>query len=315
MANYRTGEDLVQDVLFRAGEPTSGSDFQAAALRYLNRAQQAILGGGSEFDPEINEVWWWLQGQSSNFLNLEPYIETTITTTQGSQSVTFGSAPTPVLLSDVTDWFLQIDDDPTIHLVTANSGTSGTLDSAYPYTAVSGGNCKLFLTDYDLHSSVISLNGPMRVFEGNKGVVEEIPLSTMDREWRREKLWTGVPEFFCQIGRGLRRVRFNRVPSTDIVRVEYDHGIYPDDIENDSVEPAVPLEFRKTLADAALYFLFMDKNDDRAGQALQLAVSGIRAMARDNRNRWARTGIPMLIRPRLSQAQHKYRLTTSGRLF
>lgn len=313
--NYRTGADLVQDVLFRGGEPSSGSDFQAAALRYLNRAYQAIWMGGSEFDPELDETWWWIQGQSSNFLNLEPLIETTVTTTRGSQAVTFGATPTPIILSDVSDWFMVVEGEATAHLITSQTGTSGTLDAAYPHPSVSAQNCTLFRTDYDLSAEVIDLSGPMRVFEGNKGVVEEIPHTTMDRDWRRDRLWTGVPEYFCILGQGLRRVRFNRTPITDIVRVEYDHPVYPDDIENSETEPNLPFQYRKTLADAALYFLFADKNDDRAGSALQLAVSGIRAMARDNRNRWAKTGTPMLIKPRLNQNTRKYRLTTSGRLF
>lgn len=318
MANYRTGADLVTDVLFRGRELSSGSDFGDAVVRYLNRAFQAIWMGGSELDPEMDEVWWWLKAQEPGILNLEPLIETTVSATRGSPTVTFGSAPDPIAVSDVTDWFLKIQGDPTVYLIEEHtaSSTTATLQSNYHReTSISGQACKVFKTDYDLNSFVLELTGPMRVFEGSKGVVEEIPVSTMDRDWNRDRVWTGCPEFFSSLGQGIPRVRFNRTANDEIIRVEYDYMATPNDIDNSETEPNIPFQYRKTLADAALYFLLQDKNDSRAPEALQLAISGIRAMARDNRNKWSKTGRPMLITPRAGNSSRGLRLTTSGRIF
>ena len=50
--NYTSSLDLKNDVLFRTGEATDGtSDFDAAALQYLNRAWQIVWEGGHELDP------------------------------------------------------------------------------------------------------------------------------------------------------------------------------------------------------------------------------------------------------------------------
>ena len=77
MANYTFSSDLVNDILFRAGEPIDGtSDFDSVALQYLNRAYQSVWSGGSEILPQINEQWWWLRKDDQGVLTLNPVIDT-----------------------------------------------------------------------------------------------------------------------------------------------------------------------------------------------------------------------------------------------
>ena len=58
------------DALFRAGEKTDGtSDLDAQSLIYLNRAYRALYMGGNEFDPSINEIWWWLKREDNIILD------------------------------------------------------------------------------------------------------------------------------------------------------------------------------------------------------------------------------------------------------
>ena len=59
--NYTTFEDILDDVLFRAGENPDSSDFVEAAQRYILRAYDAICNGGTEFDFLLDIKWWWLR--------------------------------------------------------------------------------------------------------------------------------------------------------------------------------------------------------------------------------------------------------------
>src|SRR5690348_10306379 len=96
MANYSTSSDILQAALFEAGEPTDGtSEYQAAALRLLNRAYQAIWMGGAELDPTCNEEWLWLQSSTPGVLTIYPVVTTlTAVVTNFSTSIVFSSAPT-----------------------------------------------------------------------------------------------------------------------------------------------------------------------------------------------------------------------------
>ena len=61
MSNLQFSADILDDMLFRAGEPTDGtSEYESKALESLNRAYQALWMGGAELDTTINEDWWWL---------------------------------------------------------------------------------------------------------------------------------------------------------------------------------------------------------------------------------------------------------------
>jgi hypothetical protein len=92
---YVTGEDLVDDVLFRGGEPTDGtSDFEAKVLDYLNQVYVEIVAGGLRFAPNVpRQDWSWLYAEAT--LTLQTVISTgTVNVTKNSVSGVFSSAPT-----------------------------------------------------------------------------------------------------------------------------------------------------------------------------------------------------------------------------
>src|SRR5258708_12240753 len=68
--------EIVDDVLFRCGEPTDGtSDFDVTALNYVNRAYRAIWVGGGELVKDMNEPWLWLKKDPPGVLVLNPVIK------------------------------------------------------------------------------------------------------------------------------------------------------------------------------------------------------------------------------------------------
>lgn len=289
MANLKFSSDLINDALFRANEPTDGtSDYESQALVYLNRAYQVIWNGGQEFDPELNEKWWWLRKTTPGTLTLEPYRTTgTVTVTQNSTSITFSSAPS----ASVANWHFKVDGTADVFRISSHTAasTSATLDSVFTSDSGdgSGKNYKLFKVEYDLASDFMEFYGPMRVYQDNKDIIEMIDESQMDIQFPLRDIESGVPDYFCMVG--TRKIRFNKyglTTTSEYIRADYSYLYIPDDLtDSGSEEPAVPREHRRVLADMVCFWLKLDKGDSDAEQVGAMARSGLRAMARENRRR------------------------------
>lgn len=307
MANYQFSSDLVADILFRAGESTDGtSDFAAVALQYLNRAYQALLMGGGEIDPECNEDWWWARKHPPGVVNLTGgYITGTISVTNNSVS---GTLSTPPAFS-VAGYFLQVGTHPDIFRVAAHTGGAGaiTLDAAYTGTTDGAASLRLFKAEYDLAADMVRVVAPMRIYQGGYAEVDGVELMSLERDCPLQLIQSGPPQQFAFVTE--TKVRFNAygpISTTSVpnmIRVEYDYIYRPADLTNSgSEEPIVPRQYRKLLADIAVTFLFVDKNDDRASSVSGLAKKGLQAMVKEQRSRminYSRTN--GLISPRLNQ--------------
>lgn len=287
MSNWQYTSDILEDVLFRAGEKTDGtSDFEAAALRYINRAYMAICKGGDELTPTINEVWWWLRSSTPGVITLEPRRNAgTVSVTNNSATATL-SAP---VASSLAGWFFRVDGHPDVFRVSAHTAGTNTLtlDSVYTGETDADATYELFKLEYDLESDVLYLSQSMRCYREGQSVIDGIGEDMMDTMYPLWNAQPGIPQAFAMIGE--RKVRFSHyggTESNDYIRVEYSYVKIPAELTNaDGEEPLVPRMYRKVIADAALYFLHMDKNDDRADAVGLMAQAGIQAMQIDHRKR------------------------------
>ena len=300
MANLTTTDEILDYALYHAGEPTNGtSDYEAQVLIEANRAYRAIWMGGSEFAEDVNEKWWWLRKTDNNgyslpgTLTLDPVIDTlTATVTNNNQSVTMSAAPSPTVSANVESWFFKVDDHADVFRVTEQSGATLTLDSVYTGPSGAGKACKLFKLDYDLASDVLRVIAPMRVYREREVAVQGMDLEALERRWPLNDLYLGTPTAFAVLTS--QRVRFNKftgTSSTDLTRVDYDYHELPADLTDSSEStPVIPKEYRYILADAALYFLLLNKDDDRDTKVLARVQAGLRAMMKENRASVHRTG-------------------------
>lgn len=289
MANYQFSADLIADILFRAGEPTDGtSDFDAIALKYLNRAYQALVMGGGEVDSDINEDWWWARKHPPGVLNLIPEITLgTLTATNNSTSITFTNAPA----ASVVGYFIRIGDHPDLFRIATHTAaaTAATLDAAFTGTTGASQTFHLFKAEYDLASDVVRVISPMRIYQGTLSEVDGTELMSLERDHPLREIQAGAPLQFALVTE--RKIRFSHYgPASDttpnMIRVEYDYIYRPADLtDSGSEEPIVPLNYRKLLTDIALTFLFVDKNDDRASSVSGLAKKGLQAMENEQRSR------------------------------
>lgn len=286
MANYTTNADLVTDILFRANEPTDGtSDFDAIALQYLNRAYQGLWSGGSEIDPEVNEVWWWLRKDDQGVLTLNPLQDTgTIAVTNGSASATLSSS----IAATMAGRHIKIDDHPDVFIITAHSGgsTSITLESVYTGSTDAAASFKIMQLDYDLASDVLYLTSPFMAYQDGRHEIPVMSLDALRANWPLNEAGSGVPKNAAFIGE--RKVRFSHyggTSSTDLIKLDYEYVYEPSDLSDDSNEPLVPRQYRKILADWATGYVLADKDDAKAPNMIEGARRGINAMAKENRRR------------------------------
>lgn len=313
MANYTFSSDILDEILYRAGELTDGtSDFESAALRYLNRAYRGILSGGSELDPNIHEQWWWLRSTAEGNIILLPEQSGSATVTNNNASVTLSAVQTP----SIDEYYIRFDGTADVFRVSTHAvGTDAvTLDSVY--TGATGtATWEAWQTDYTLASDVLSLIGPLRCNRLSSGEITYMSETDFQRLHPMKDLNDGVPEHFTFVGE--RTIRFSSGggdTSTDFIRVDYSYTDMPSALtDSGSEEPLVPLQYRHILADWGTAQLLADKDDDRAPFYVQAAQRGIAAMAKEHRRRMGRSSRDFgRIKPRTPPVLRNELKTASG---
>ncbi len=294
MSNLQFSSDILDDMLFRAGEPTDGtSEFESKALESLNRAYQALWMGGTELDPTINEDWWWLLADPPLVLTLEPVITSgTVSVANNNLTATFSGTPAPLIDSDVTNWFLKIDGHPDVFRVSSISTATATLDSVYTGATDTEATYKLMKLEYSLNSAVLRVTGPMRVFAESRDRIDGMAILELEEKYPLRLVSSGVPRNFAHLTETkVRMSHYGFTSSTGLIRVEY-HFLEKPSLLTDSgsEEPVVPWQYRKNLADWALWFLQADKNDSKAASTFALAKSGLHGMAVEQRHKMATQG-------------------------
>jgi len=284
---YANTHELKNDVLFRGSEGTTGSAYDAKAVDYLNRVYRTLCSGASEFLPEYIEDWWWLRSDAK--LTLIPVITAgTIALVKDSANVTFSVAPNP----SVVGYKLRIPTWPEVFQILTHTGGLGTavLDSPYTGPTATASTYKLMKVTYALSSSVASIISPMVGYRGNRKIIGLSP-ERMDELFPLPELDTGVPTGFAL--ENDQSVRFSHGGQTDgsSMRVEYRFRPTVVDLFDDVLSiPLVPLQWRHLLADMALTYLLLDKNDDRSNAVALAARTGLAAMLKENRRRIPKMG-------------------------
>ena len=292
MANTTTAADIIDDMLFRAGEPTDGtSDFNATALQYLNRAHLGLCRGGAELDPTISEDWWWLRKSPPGKLTLEQSITTgTVNVTNNSTAITFSSAPA----ASVATWFFSVEAEADVYRISAHTAgaAAATLDSVFTGTTAPTATYKLFKLEYDIAADVLRIISPMRVYRADYDYeITGMDLLVLDRRWPLALIEEGIPSAFAQADEDTVRVNRYAGSATGLVRAEYDYLYRPSDLTDDASSiPAVPRQWRYVLADWGTFWLMLDKNDDRADAVGLAAKNGLKAMAMENRHKLGSVG-------------------------
>lgn len=285
MANLNTSADIINYVLFQAGEPVDGtSDFHAATVEYLNRAYRALWMGGGEFVKEMNEPWLWLKADPPGVLVLNPMVEGDVAVTNNSATATLSVNPG----IDLTGRFFRTEGSEDVYRILSHAATTVILDSIYTGDTDSSVSYRAMQLEYDLGVNVLRIVAPMRVQRYPYAEIDGVSLISLDRDYPLMLVEGGVPNQFAPVTE--RKIRFNRYGGSEageFIRVEFDYLQKPADLEDDTIQPLVPLQYRQVLADMTLFYLFSAKSDSRADVTGAQARAGLLAMASDNQARLA----------------------------
>lgn len=285
MGHLSNTRELKEDVLFRASEPLSGSKFDPKALTYLNRVYRTLASGASEFLPEFVEDWWWLRGTTS--LNLQPVNVTgTVEVTQGSTAINFSLAPG----ISMAGRRLLISGAPDIPIISTHTALTApaTLDQQWTGDTNLAAEFKAMKTTYDLDIAVQVIMSPMIIFH-EPGQAMGLTPERMDELYPLARLAPGGPQAFSLESE--TRVRFSHGGSDEgrEIRAEYRYRPKVVDLTDQVTSiPLVPAQWMHLLADMALTYLLIDKNDDRSNAVALAARTGLAAMFKDNRRRLAK---------------------------
>lgn len=276
-----TNAELLDDALFRVGESLDGSsDYEAAALRYLNRAYRAICNGGTAFDKNLDEKWYWLQDEG--VLTLVPKeTVTSVSVTNNNTSITFSSS----ISTDLVGYHFKVDDHADVFKIsTHGGGTSATLDSVYTGPTDAAAAFKAFKIDYDLAADFREFIGPFKVYQDSRVKITGIDKEEMESKWPLNLIQGGIPKNFALTdNNSVRFSHYGGDDSNDLIRVVYPYLKIPTDLADDSNEPLIPEEWRYVLSDFVTFYLLTDKNDDRMVIVGEQARGNLQAMAAENR--------------------------------
>lgn len=279
-----SSRQLKNNLLFRASESITASAWSSKALSYLNRAYKNIAAGASEFLSEYVEDWWWLRARGN--LTLEAVVEATVDVTLGSAAIGFTVIPD----QSMEGWSIRIGDQADYYFISSHlaGATAATLDSEYTGATGVAASFKAMKVDYALPEAVSAIISPFSNSRG-RGKINGISPETFSDMYPVPV--AGFPEAFSLETENL--VRFSHGGRVDGTRVRLDYLYRPvvaELVDSDSDFPLIPDQYRSTLEDAALVYLLMDKNDDRATAAATGARAGLAAMVRENRRRRIKLG-------------------------
>lgn len=156
MANYLTGQDLVNGVLEISGELTDGtSGYQDDALTYLNLAYKGVLTGGNIYGIDVADPWPFALAKRPIILMLQPAIlNVAISTTQFSYDISFSQPPVDVIGNTISVegyWFNIFGRDEWFRVAQHSAGSpTAQMDSPYTESDQNGASCTIVKLDYDL---------------------------------------------------------------------------------------------------------------------------------------------------------------------
>lgn len=272
MPYFEYGRDILQDVLFRAGEKTDLvgilSDYFDRTKVYIQRVYKDILG----YAP-----WPWAIKNPPGVLNIEKARKNTLTVDNGSTSATLGSS-VPVSLAG---YFVFLDDGQVPYRILAhNSGTAEiTLDAPFKELSVSGAPCTIFKDEYQLPEDCLKIWSAWD--RNNIGCEVDIINPEEMRRNHPNRLVSGNRIQKITLIRS-NIVRIYPWPLFDDITLEYDYTVKPtSDLTFDASAndiPIVPLVDRHVIADAALVLLMIDKNDARASDVSNIVAEKLNLM-------------------------------------
>ena len=271
LPNFDSFVNVRDDILFRADEPATGSDFQDAIDRAIVKAFH---------DFSNRNPWIWFQKRPNGVvLTVAPITNRTLTVAAAGSSVagTLSSAITP----SINGYKIRPSGANYHFRVTAHTagGTAITIDAA-PVTLAAGTVITIFQDEYQLAADLGLFSNPMETHDGFS--VYQWTLERLLQEYPDPPEQGWPPKAFARLDK--RFVRLSSYPDA-VHRIEYPYCLAEAD-PSGTGDLTIDQNFRWVLAEGALYYAYLMKSDRRAATAKQDYERGIlEALAYDRKVR------------------------------
>lgn len=150
MAQFRNTQDILDEILQKAGEPTNGnSPYETLALTYANKVHHAIIAGGNIFNVDVDEPWVWARSRYPLIMELQPaFTSGSINCTNGSATITFSTASA----TSLEGWHLQVTGKPTVYKITQHTANTvnAHIDSGFIDSSSTSYGFRAFKLDYEV---------------------------------------------------------------------------------------------------------------------------------------------------------------------
>jgi hypothetical protein len=290
MSYNQTVDDLRADALFRAGEPyDSTGSLWSKALEYLNRVQQSLLlGGGIAVGRDLATSagiyahlvdipitdWWW--ARKRGVLTTTAAVQGTVTTTQNSAAITFGSDPGAAL----DGYRIQIANLPTVPLIDGHAGgTSASLDSTWPEDSQAGAGYNAFKLDYALPTDFLRFASVPMMHHAYQTTITIGSLENRNTQYPLSGIGQGVPTLAFLVGQKTLQVN---AWDTRGYRLEFEYVCMPPPLVA-AGDVLLPAHHRAVLASGAAMMLLFDKSDPRAANFASEYREGVARMVQEHR--------------------------------
>lgn len=294
MANLSTVTDMIEYVLYTAGQTQETTDFfYDRALEHINRARLELVKGVSPMNPKHRVNFKWAKKYPPYSFVIQPEAATTsISITQNSATVTFSST----IATSMVGYRLIIDNEYDVYRVaTHTAGTdSATIDTVFTGTTNAAAGYKLVKIEYELGSNdIIRLISPMTIYRSNDNdnpvcKIYGVDDDRFDADFPIGDIQSGVPDFFkiVYISDANWTIMLNKYSDSTYIKVEYDIIQLPDDLTTSSTasEILIPKENRQVCCDWASSLLLADKTDNKAIDLLKKAQAGYEGMILDSKS-------------------------------
>lgn len=199
MAQFRTTADIINEVLQKSGESTTGSSpYQTRALTYLNKAHHAIIGGGSILNVNVDEPWVWARSHFPMVIELQPAFTSGFATVlNGSNNITFQTASSVSL----EGWHFQVSGKATVYKIMNHTaaGTTAQLDSSFVDNP-GVYNFRAFKLDYPIFSTYMYIDSSNDTLDFSEGTAATISMQLQHGSFTPSNLLTTIVTQMISVG-------------------------------------------------------------------------------------------------------------------
>lgn len=255
MANFAYGKDILLDVLFRASESVAltgdTSDYLTAVKSYIQRAYDYVL---------CHYPWPFSLKDPPGIINTVAAEEINVNVTEGSASITLQALASGSLVG----YKMYVEGDDTRYRVIIHTG--GTFNATLDATWKSDTGSGLGVFYKDEYSIAADCLKPW-AFKKRDDPEAEFDFESGRDVWRRPPA-IEVDNVKYKVS-WIRSDKILIYPYFDsAITIEYEYTYKPSALTFDEATADVliiPRPFAPVLSDVALYMLYEDKNEPRAG--------------------------------------------------